>query len=475
VTLRLFDPRRALALLAALCLSVLTGFAFAESPVVVSGGLVSVLLFAVILRHPEVGALISLILVAIVPRDVLFERGLSLGEGNLKVTDLLLIATLACWLAARTVDPERYPLPSGWTTILILGFLLFAAVSLATAQAIGTPQKLSLLELRPLLSYLLVFPLVSGARSWRHLRAGILLLLAAAMISAGISVVEYVRGVGSGATFADGALRVDSATLLMPLVAAVSALALLAYAPTRRLRLATLFLAGVVLTGLFFTFSRGAWIALISGGLVIIVLLRPRLRVRVVGWLIPLIVVAAASVTIFNMLSPRQVANPLSAGLERLTSAAQYDDDVSGRYRLAEWGTAIEQIKKHPLTGIGLGSSITFANPMFSPTSNSYGFIFSTFYIHNSYIWFALKIGLIGACLFFSLMTRVCSIALAGYRRANDPREQMVQLAALGSLFAVLVLSITGPHLSVDNATPAVAALIAGVEIARRLGGQEAL
>jgi hypothetical protein len=60
-------------------------------------------------------------------------------------------------------------------------------------------------------------------------------------------------------------------------------------------------------------------------------------------------------------------------------------------------------------------------------------------------------------------------MALAGYRRAREPREEIVLLACLGSLVAVLALSVTGPHLNVDSATPVVAALIAGIEVARRL------
>ena len=466
------DPRRVLASLSALCFAVLVGFALATSPVLAVGGIVGAALVAMTVTRPEFGALAILVLVAIVPRDVLFDQGIALGGGNLKVTDLLLVVTVGSWLAARTVNPVRYPLPSLPTTLLLLGFLLLALVSLATADAMGTPRKLSLLELRPLLSYLLVFPLVSAARSWAQLRLGIAMLLGAAALSAGISIVQYALGVGSDATFTGGALRVDSATFLFPMIAAVWALALLAHAPTRRARWVTLCLAAVSITGLFFTFSRGAWLALIAGGLMVLVLLRPRRRVRALGWLVPLGVIAAASVVAFNSMSTRQVANPLSAGLDRLTSVGEYRNDVSSRYRVGEWETAVDEITRHPLTGIGLGTSITFTNPMFSSSSNSYGYSFSTFYIHNSYLWFALKIGVVGAFVFFALIVRVAWMALAGLWRTRHPHEELVFLACLGSLFAILVLSVTGPHLNVDSATPVVAALIAGVEIARRLASR---
>jgi O-antigen ligase len=473
MTLASLDPHRILAPLTALCFSVLVGFALATSPALAVGGVVGATLVAMTVRRPEVGALAILVLVAIVPRSVLFEQGIPLGGGNLKVTDVLLAATIGSWLAARAVNPGRYPLPSLPTTLLILGFLVLALASVVTADAMGTPRKLSLLELRPLLSYLLVFPLVSAARSWVQLRIWIVVLLGAAALSAGSSIVQYALGIGSDATFTGGALRVDSATFLFPMIAALWALALLAYVPTSPVRWATLGLAAVAITGLFFTFSRGAWLALLAGGFVVVVLLRPWRRVRALGWLVPLVVVAAASIVAFNAVSTRRVANPLAAGLDRLMSVGDSEDDVSSRYRVVEWKTAIDEITRHPLTGIGLGSSITFTNPMFSPSSNSYGFTFSTFYIHNSYLWFALKIGVVGALMFFALIARVAWMALVGFWRAHDPREEMMLLACLGSLFAILVLSVTGPHLNVDSATPAVAALIAGIEIARRLGARD--
>ncbi|MGZ4316385.1 MAG: hypothetical protein ACXVRS_11205, partial [Gaiellaceae bacterium] len=94
---------------------------------------------------------------------------------------------------------------------------------------------------------------------------------------------------------------------------------------------------------------------------------------------------------------------------------------------------------------------------------------YSTYYIHSSYIWYTLKLGLLGALVFFSLIARVCWLAYRGYRQTDEPRARPILLGSLGSLIAILVLSATGPHLNTDSATPVVAGLIAAVEIARRL------
>jgi O-antigen ligase len=455
---------------ALLAVSVATSFALTTtSPALVSGALATLLLTVLIARRPELGALLVIVLVSVVPRSVLFDRGLPLGGGNLKVTDLLLVLTLGSWLAGRATRPARFPLPSRAVTALLLGLIAFAVVGVATAHAMGSSLKLSLLELRPLLSYLLVFPLVSGALSWRTFEKGLAVVLGAAGLSACVAIVLYVNGNGGAATFTGGALRVQSSVYLMPLIALVWVPVVIAYARTARIRAAALALAVLALGGVYFTFARGAWVALVLTSPMVLVLLPPHRRRRALRWLLTILAVAVCAVFAFNAASAHRVANPLTAGLKRFQSVGAFRSDESSRYRFAEWSEAGRQIERHPLTGIGLGNSITFTNPMYSTEYNTYGYTFSTYYIHNSYIWLALKLGLLGALVFVSLLARVCWLAYRGYREAIDPRARMVLLASLGSLFAILVLSATGPHLTVDNATPVVAGLIAAVEIARRL------
>jgi O-antigen ligase len=462
--------KRTMLAAALLGVAVATSFALTTtSPTLVSGALATMLVIGLILRRPELGALLVIVLVSIVPRSVLFDRGLPFGGGSLKVTDLLLILTLGSWLAGRATRPARFPLPSRSVTALLLGVLGSAIVGVVTAHVMGSSLKLSLLELRPLLSYLLVFPLVSGALSWRRFERGLTVVFVAAGVSACVAIVQYVNGNGGSASFTGGALRVQSSVYLAPLIALVWVPVVIAYARSTRIRAAALVLAVLALGGVYFTFARGAWVALLVAAPMVIVLLPPRRRGRALRWLVAILAVAVCAVLAFHAASAHGVANPLTAGLKRFQSVGAFRGDESSRYRFAEWSEARRQIERHPLTGIGLGNSITFTNPMYSSEYNTYGYTFSTFYIHNSYIWLALKLGLVGALIFLSLLARICWLAYHGYREAFHPGARMALLATLGSLFAILVLSTTGPHLTVDNATPIVAGLIACVEIARRL------
>ena len=212
-TLQSATQRTAVAL-ALLAVAVATSFALTTSPILVAGFLSMILLTGIILRRPEFGALLIIVLVSIVPRSVLFDRGLPFGGGNLKVTDVLLVLTLGSWLAGRATRPMRFALPSRSVTALLVGTVGFALIGVVTAHVRASSFKLSLLEMRPLLSYLLVFPLVSGASSWRRFERGLVLVFAAAAASACVAIAEYVNGVGEAATFTGGALRIQSTVYL---------------------------------------------------------------------------------------------------------------------------------------------------------------------------------------------------------------------------------------------------------------------
>jgi O-antigen ligase len=422
---------------------------------------------ALILKRPELGALSILVAVAVVPRGTLFEWGLPLAGGNAKVTDLLLAATLASWLAGRVLRPDRYRLPSTTTVVLLLGVLALALIGLATAHGRGSPLKLGLLELRPLLSYLLVFPLVSGIRSARDFRLGLGAVLLAAATSAVVTIVRYVQGAGDLATFSDGAFRITDTVFLYQLLGLIWCAVGLAYSSSARIRRVLLVLMVLQLAGLFVTFQRGAWIAAIIAAPVVYLLLPRRRRRRLVSWSLPVVVIAAVGIVAVNSLSEKGVSDPLAAGLRRLSSLGSYQRDVSSRYRVAEWTRAAEEIQAQPIGGIGLGSSITFVNPMYSPEYDTNGFTFSTYYIHNSYVWFALKLGVIGALLFFALIVRAFVMALRSYRTPRGPTLHAIAVGVLASLVALGVLAASGPHFNDDNATPAVAALIALAEVTR--------
>lgn len=452
------------ALLAAVCGVLVvdggSGLAFA----VVAGGIA----LTAILHRPELGALMFLCLAAGLPHSVLFDRGIPLFGGGLKITDLILAATLGAWLARAAMRDWRVRLPSGAVTALVLLGFAFALVSIMVAD--GSPTKLALFELRPLLSYLLVFPIVSGVRSLRELEIGLALYLAAASVACVITVWRYAHGEGDVASYTNGAIRIiDSVLLVSAMVAAIWAAVLLPTI-TRPVPLALLSgLAMLSLAALFFTFQRSAWVALLAALALLILRLARGMRLRLTVRALPVLLVAGVAILIVNATATTSARHPLHAAVTRLSSVAEFDKDVSGRYRLDEWEAAGAAIREHPLAGIGLGNTITFWSPMYSPTTHLNGGLTTTWYIHSSYVWFALKLGLGGALVFVALLLLQVKRARDALRVTGDVRRRRLLLGGLASLVALLVLSLGGPHLNGDSSTPYIAAVIALIELVPRM------
>ena len=453
---------------AALAAALAIGAAAAtRSPEALLGGFAVLVIATIALARPAVAAAAVLGLVATLPRDVLYGPSLPIGGGGLKVTDVLVALAFASWLVAALAAPQRMRLPTRSTVLLLIGFLALAGVSIANAQHEGAPGNITLIELRPLLSYLLIFPIVGAIRTVRDAERAVAVVLAACAAGSLATLYLYFSGQGSAATFAGDAQRVVDTPFLYPLMAVVWAIVLV---PTSRRgpgRTATLVVASLGLAALLFTFQRGAWAALIAVAPLAIVLLPRGKRGTGLARFLPIAGIGLAVVLGVNAMAATGATNPLTSAVERLESLGQYGEDKSNQYRVAEWTTAVQEIRRHPVTGIGLGSSIEFENPLQDLAPE--GVNFSQYYIHNSYIWMALKLGVIAALLFIALAVSTTVRAYRAYRRAADPRVARLLLGGFASMITLLLVSFSGPHLNIDAATPYVAATIGLIEATRRL------
>jgi O-antigen ligase len=411
-------------------------------------------------RRPSAGALCVMLLIGTLPRSLLFDHGVPLLGGQVKVTDLLLAVTLLSWLISALSRRGNARLPSRGVTLLLLALMALSAVGLLTARRLGFDPKLGLLELRPLLSYLLIFPLVSDLNSMKRIERSIGVVLVIAAVASVATLYQYVTGQGTEtATYTGGAIRVRDIGFLYPLVGLIWAVAILPYAPRGRwVRLGVLATAGLTAAALFFTFQRGAWLALVVAVPALLAMLPPRRRRKMIARGVPLLVGGLVLVMGFNAIASTGVKNPLAAGLERLSSTGS-SSDPSGQYRINEWTTALRQVHIHPLSGIGLGGTITFENPELR--NSPQGTVFTQYYIHNSYVWYALKLGLPGLAAILLLLALSYRAAWRAFRRWTDPRGRRLLLGVLASLLAIMVVAATGPHLNIDAATPLVAFTIA--------------
>lgn len=470
---RLREERLWLLALGALAAVVLGYAAAALPPLLVLAGVGGVVLTLLVLDRPGVAALVVVLLVSNVPRTELYEEGPLAALGPIKVTDVLLAMALGAWLVGRFLRRDLDRLPARSITVSLAALLGLAFASLVSARGYGAELTLYLTELRPLLLLLLVFPVVASVRSLRELEVALVVFLGACAVEAAETILRAVRGEGESALFAAGATRV-AAVYLYPLLLIVWGVVLLPFVRSTLQKLVLLGLTGLGIGAVFYTFERGSWIAAIAASMVIIVLLPRTRRWGLIATMVPLLITGAALVTAVNSRSASGVANPLEAGMQRLEAIFALQDDVSSRYRINEWTRAGEVILERPLTGIGLGSAIAFENPMWDEATGDFGGYFTTFYIHNSYIWVTLKLGVFGLLAYLALLTAALARGYRAYRRAQDPRRRRLLLGLLAGLCALAVMALTGQHGTDDPTTPYLAVAIACIELVPRLPARAA-
>jgi O-antigen ligase len=431
-----------------------------------------------ILRRPEHGALAVVCLTLIVPRDILFGPGVPIGGGALKVTDVLVGLTLASWLVHRAVDPAARRLPSRLTRSLVLAVLAVVAFGVLTGVERGNPLQLALTDLRPFLSLALVFPLIARIRTVGGVRDAVGILLGASLVGSAWIIGLYVTGSGSEATFSSGSLRITEVTFLGPMLGSIWAIILLPHVRRIGHRVAVVLVAGISLTALFFTLQRGAWLALFVGIMAAAALMTPRRRARLLAGLAMVAAIGAVGVTAFNAASSAAVANPFESGLQRLQSVGAYSVDVSALHREAESAEAVRQIRHHPLTGLGMGGSISFYSPMYNSSTGQPGLLVTTQYLHNSYTWISIKTGLVGLLALVTLvLTTVARGILVARRSGPSGADRVLAMGFVATLGALVAASFTGPHLTSDPVVPYIALVIAGIDVlwltGRRVPRQE--
>ena len=134
-----------------------------------------------------------------------------------------------------------------------------------------------------------------------------------------------------------------------------------------------------------------------------------------------------------------------------------------------EWSAALDIVRRHPLTGGGLGTRVGFYSPMYGEVSHRMGYWSSDIYMHNSYMWMLTKMGLVGLGCFLALLAAaVREVLLHGRRARALPRTLLAGLLATLVLF--VICSFFGPIFNVDESSGIVAFTIGSLCVVLRSG-----
>ncbi|BBY19360.1 O-antigen ligase family protein [Mycolicibacterium litorale] len=130
--------------------------------------------------------------------------------------------------------------------------------------------------------------------------------------------------------------------------------------------------------------------------------------------------------------------------VKRLMTVSEVSTDRSYSYRVIESEAAIDEITARPVTGSGLGATITWeSHGVFAPMMTSF--------IHNGYLWLAWKFGVPVAALVVLIMV---SAIMRRTHHDGDWRWSTVSVASRASLAGLVLIPITFPVFNVLGVTP---------------------
>lgn len=357
------------------------------------------------------------LVVAVIPLGMIEVPGTGLG---LKVIQVVALGGLSAAVVSRLVQgqlPLLVPKQLSWA--VLIGAWGVVALLGAVDQNIALRQLVQLL-----VNVALALLAATVVRSLDTVRRLLWLLLAVASLSS-LPALSGASDLSSsyGGAVVTGRLQ---GTFAQPnefgsfmMTVAVLGTGLAFAARTGRERLLVLFGLVPVVLGLLLSLSRGSWIGLVAGAVVLLVLLPSARRILVVVG-VPLVLTALA-LGAFAPESPQvQVVGDRVATFTAPGGGNPYDD----RPRI--WAEGRREVALAPVTGQGPGNF-----PVVSTQSTSGAQTVQAEHAHSVLLTVAAEYGLPAAGLLVGLTISCGFLVLAGVRRAARSDEPLV--AGLGA------------------------------------------
>lgn len=373
-------------------------------------------------------------LIAYIPFRKVLVGNFGLGISGLNFTNLLLIwVVFTCLIAYkgnRRIWLEATPLHGAM--LLFIGCYVFALVRAGWAYG-GNYFWNYLVQIKqilgPMAFFFLTFWIVRDARTLKTVAA---LIMITVVLVAFISVWEYViRGQGNL-----NWMRVRTIAREPNVLGAFFVTYLFLFIgffltlwPQRRGWLIMIPLLAC-LRGIMVTFSRGAYLAAVAGGLTIAWFRSKRLFLASLA----LLILAIAN----PQLLPSGVRYRLEMTLERHEPNAgalsesepltqRLDPSTANRVKI--WRGAAAMIQDHPVWGVGFGA---FPQLLWKYSHGEIGGIDA----HNLYLLYAAEMGIPSLLVYLLLLALAMYYAARLYRRADDPTIQAIALGVTGGIAA---------------------------------------
>jgi hypothetical protein len=375
--------------------------------------------------------------------------------GTVSVPDLLLALLFGVAALRRLASGRRWIRVPLQAPVLVLCAVGAARVALGAALGEGHPLEM-IQEYRVLLYYTAALLLVNVLRTRRALRRFVMACFFLAVLAAANLVVRTAlnpptAGMTEGDVYyALEELAGGSGNILV-YWALCCCISLLIVA---RMRTVYAVLLAVYLTYFGLMFHRHMYLGAAFAAAAV-VLLSGRLHRHSVARLGAAVVCVGLVVGLVVLSGGPAVERYVRLTVQRLESLKGISSTDTVSDRMIENRYALERIRATPATGVGFAVR-------YRPSL--YGAEDSGRFLHNAYLWFVLKMGVLGLAAFVWMGVRFLRRTLRDWAGVEDPFLRAVALGSGVAFMGLALMNLGSPYFVQDWGTAAVATALGVAE-----------
>jgi O-antigen ligase len=196
----------------------------------------------------------------------------------------------------------------------------------------------------------------------------------------------------------------------------------------------------LLIASLLLSYRRSFWIAAVLGLLLVLLLGTSRRGRRV---LVPAALLVGLAIWVIGSIE-FQTQTPLATRVQSL-APSRLETNAEDRYRLDERVNVIAEIERHPVSGIGLHQEWrASARPL--PVEHVDGRL----YVHFALLWWWMKLGILGAIAFVSVLLGALLLAFRTWRNNREPIFRCFGLASMCGVLGLVAVETTASFTGVD-------------------------
>jgi len=420
-----------------IALSVVVGLSIALLPVKAVIALIAGIFLCFVAIYQPVLIIIALLVVC--PFGRLWEPGgISLYELGYSLSFLLVLALSFAKRSINTALTDVSPDARSPLTYPLLTLFLISFISAIISYKKGIPFVGWTSDLNIILFYGLYFVVLYNLKTAKSVKTVFFFLATAVCFNMVVFKFPIAREAVMVPRWGTIAASTYNLTVFFPILC----LALLS--KKRSKKVIYMLISVFLIIGIVLTFGRSRWLGFFGGTLFLFIFLPPFSKSRLLKFISAALIVVIVYVMICGTFSSQHYAARLPALVwNRLGSITRFQTEPPITTRFAESAAALKKVRQHPFIGNGLGATVTFTRTDY-PTP----FVETTRYIHNSYLFFLFKLGILGLLAFLWLCVAFVIYGIKVVRGLPDGVYRALALGFLSSFVASLIASIAAPDIT---------------------------